>query len=126
LQIYQACYHKRSGEKFALKVLRDSARSRREIELHWLACRQTNVVSIVDIFENTFEGLNCLLVVVEFMQGGDLLTLFEANGRVPYSEQCLPSVWGHKRKRPLAPLAVPTNRRCPDCPPNWLRRAVPP
>ncbi|KAF7639370.1 Protein kinase domain-containing protein [Meloidogyne graminicola] len=86
---HEACYHKKSGEKFALKVLRDSARSQREISLHWLASRQRNVVSITDIFKNTFDGLNCLLVVVEFMQGGDLLTIFEDNGRSPYSEQCV-------------------------------------
>lgn len=84
-----ACYHKKSGEKFALKVLRDSARSQREISLHWLASRHQNIVSIADIFKNTFDGLNCLLVVVEFMQGGDLLTIFEESGRSPYAEQCV-------------------------------------
>lgn len=72
-------------------MLRNSARSRREIELHWRHCRHPHVVSIVDMFENTFDGLQCLLVVVEFMQGGDLLTLFEANGRNPYTERCEPS-----------------------------------
>ena len=68
--------------------MRDSARSQREISLHWLASRHQNIVSIADIFKNTFDGLNCLLVVVEFMQGGDLLTIFEESGRSPYAEQC--------------------------------------
>uniref|UniRef100_A0A1I8B7S6 non-specific serine/threonine protein kinase n=1 Tax=Meloidogyne hapla TaxID=6305 RepID=A0A1I8B7S6_MELHA len=86
---HEACYHKKSGEKFALKVLRDSARSQREISLHWLASRHQNIVSIADIFKNAFDGLNCLLVVVEFMQGGDLLTIFEESGRSPYPEQCV-------------------------------------
>uniref|UniRef100_A0A183CIC0 non-specific serine/threonine protein kinase n=1 Tax=Globodera pallida TaxID=36090 RepID=A0A183CIC0_GLOPA len=84
-----ACYHKRTGEKCALKVLRDNARSRRELELHWSAAGHPHVVSIGDMFENCFDGLKCLLVVVEFMGGGDLLTIFEENGRLAYSEKCV-------------------------------------
>lgn len=49
----------------------------------------------MDIYENTFEGIKCLLVVVEFMEGGDLLTLFEKQNRVPYSENCLFLYYAH-------------------------------
>ena len=44
-------------------------------------------MSIIDIFENTFDGVRCLLVVVEFLEGGDLLTRFEGQDRQPYTEQ---------------------------------------
>ena len=46
-----------------------------------------NIVSIIDIFENTFDNVKCLLVVVEFLEGGDLLTQFESQGSQPYSEE---------------------------------------
>ncbi len=46
-----------------------------------------NIVSIVDVYENTFTGVKCLLVVVEFLEGGDLLTRFENQNSVPYSEK---------------------------------------
>lgn len=69
-------------------MLRDNARSRRELDLHWSAAQHAHVVSIKDMFENSFDGLKCLLVVVEFMEGGDLLTIFESGGRLPYSEKC--------------------------------------
>ncbi|KAL3115766.1 hypothetical protein niasHT_007771 [Heterodera trifolii] len=84
-----ACFHKRRGEKCALKVLRDNSRSRRELALHLSVVGHPHVVSIEDMFENSFDGLKCLLVVVEFMGGGDLLTIFEQNGRLAYSEKCV-------------------------------------
>lgn len=46
-----------------------------------------NIVSIIDIYENTFDNVKCLLVVVEFLEGGDLLTQFESQGSQPYSEE---------------------------------------
>lgn len=56
-------------------MLRDHERSRRELELHWQVANHPNVVCIGDMFENTFDEIRCLLVVVEFMAGGDLLTM---------------------------------------------------
>ncbi|CAI2341263.1 unnamed protein product [Caenorhabditis sp. 36 PRJEB53466] len=82
-----ACYKKDSGEKFALKVLRDSQKARREVELHWLTSSHENVVTILDIYENTFDNVKCLLMVVEFLEGGDLLSQFENQGSIPYSEK---------------------------------------
>lgn len=46
-----------------------------------------NIVTIADIFENTFDGLKCLLVVIEFLEGGDLLTQFENQQSRPYPEE---------------------------------------
>merc|ERR1719158_1507501 len=61
-----------SGEKFALKVLKDNVKSRREIDLHWRASGCRTIVNIKDVFENTYNGQRCLLVVMECMEGGEL------------------------------------------------------
>lgn len=44
-------------------------------------------MKIIDIYENTFDGLKCLLMVCEYLEGGDLLTIFENNGSIPYTEK---------------------------------------
>lgn len=61
-----------AGEKFALKVLKDNVKSRREIDLHWRASGCRHIVNIKDVFENTYQGQKCLLVVMECMSGGEL------------------------------------------------------
>ncbi|PAV62206.1 hypothetical protein WR25_17002 isoform H [Diploscapter pachys] len=82
-----ACYNKKTGDKLALKVLRDGPKARREVDLHYLTNGHENVVSIVDIYENTFHDVKCLLMVCEFMEGGDLLTQFENQSSKPYTEE---------------------------------------
>ena len=59
------CFDK-NGEKFALKVLKDDVKSRREIGLHWRASGCKHIVNIKDVFENTYTGQRCLLVVMEW------------------------------------------------------------
>merc|ERR1739848_792668 len=61
-----------NGQKFALKVLKDNAKSRREISLHWRASGRKHIVNIKDVYENTYNGQKCLLVVMECMMGGEL------------------------------------------------------
>lgn len=80
------CENRKTGEKFALKVssrifrlylfknnilqvLRDVPKARREVELHFAACHHKNIVRILDIYENTYNQVKCLLVVMECMQG---------------------------------------------------------
>ena len=82
-----ACYSKKDNQKYALKVLRDGPKSRREVQLHFLTCNHENIVSIIDIYENTFDNVKCLLVVLEYCEGGDLLSRFERQGSTPYSEE---------------------------------------
>lgn len=82
-----ACYNKDTNEKYALKVLRDGPKARREIGLHYLTNAHENVVTIIDIYENTFDNVKCLLMVVEFLEGGDLLSQFENQGSKPYPEK---------------------------------------
>ncbi|VDN17030.1 unnamed protein product [Gongylonema pulchrum] len=62
------CESRKTGEKFALKVLRDVPKARREVELHYAACNHKNIVRILDVYENTYNQVQCLLVVMECMQ----------------------------------------------------------
>lgn len=66
------CLHKRTGTRYALKVLQDNVKARREVDIHWRASGCKNIVSIIDVFENDYRGNKCLLVVMELMEGGEL------------------------------------------------------
>ncbi|KAK7576342.1 hypothetical protein V9T40_012628 [Parthenolecanium corni] len=66
------CVHKRTGTRYALKVLQDNVKARREVDIHWRASGCKNIVSIIDVFENDYRGNKCLLVVMELMEGGEL------------------------------------------------------
>ncbi|PAV56836.1 hypothetical protein WR25_09654 [Diploscapter pachys] len=48
------CEHRRSGEKYALKVLRDVPKARREVDLHSAASGHPHIVKVVDVYENTY------------------------------------------------------------------------
>lgn len=66
---------------FPTQVLHDNVKARREVDIHWRAsgvCR--HIVSIVAVYENTYSGNKCLLVVMEwfvFRQNHDLLKIFK-------------------------------------------------
>lgn len=67
------CSSRQTGQTYALKVLHDNVKARREVDIHWRAsgvCR--HIVSIVAVYENTYSGNKCLLVVMECMEGGEL------------------------------------------------------
>ncbi|XP_076641148.1 MAP kinase-activated protein kinase 2-like isoform X2 [Halictus rubicundus] len=66
------CYDKNTREKYALKVLYDCLKARREVELHWRASNCRHIVQVKDVYENTYSGNKCLLVVMECMEGGEL------------------------------------------------------
>ncbi|KAJ9579448.1 hypothetical protein L9F63_024447, partial [Diploptera punctata] len=66
------CYSKKTREKYALKVLHDNTKARREVDLHWRASGCRHIVNIIDVYENTYSGNKCLLVVMECMEGGEL------------------------------------------------------
>ena len=57
---------KTEGLKYALKVLKDNPKSRREVELHWKSSACKHIVNIKDVYENTQKGQKCLLVVMEW------------------------------------------------------------
>jgi len=67
------CYGS-DNQKCALKVLKDNVKSRREIDLHWRSSGCKHIVNIRDVYENSYNGQKCLLVVMECMEGGELFT----------------------------------------------------
>lgn len=60
------CTNKHNGMKYALKVLRDNQKARREVELHWRATDCKHIVSVIDVYENSYKGVASLLVVMEW------------------------------------------------------------
>uniref|UniRef100_A0A8C5E288 non-specific serine/threonine protein kinase n=1 Tax=Gouania willdenowi TaxID=441366 RepID=A0A8C5E288_GOUWI len=61
LEIFQ----KKTGDKYALKMLQDCSKARREVELHWRASPCAHIVRILDVYENLVQGRKCLLIVME-------------------------------------------------------------
>ena len=64
------CTHIKSQDKCALKILKDTAKSRREVDLHWRASGCRHVVNIRDVYENTHNKEKCLMVVMEWSVSG--------------------------------------------------------
>jgi len=81
------CFSKSTKSKFALKVLRDVPKARREVDLHWRASACKNIVNIVDVFENMFGGQRCLLVVMECMEGGELFSRIQERADNAFTER---------------------------------------
>ncbi|EYB88641.1 hypothetical protein Y032_0243g3474 [Ancylostoma ceylanicum] len=81
------CEHRISGEKYALKVLRDVPKARREVDLHYMASGHPNIVEIVDVYENSYNNVQCLLVVMESMKGGELFNRIQERGQQAFTER---------------------------------------
>lgn len=60
------CMNKKTGTKYALKVLHDNPKARREVELHWRASICRHIVNITDVYENSYNENRCLLVIMEW------------------------------------------------------------
>ena len=45
-------------------VLRDSPKAKREVELHWSASGCKNIVSIIDVYQNTYKNQASLLIIM--------------------------------------------------------------
>ncbi|TRY97339.1 hypothetical protein DNTS_031681 [Danionella cerebrum] len=80
-------FHKRSGDKFALKMLHDCPKARREVELHWRASPCTHIVKIIDVYENLYQNRKCLLIVMECMDGGELFSRIQDRGDQAFTER---------------------------------------
>ncbi|XP_065080369.1 MAP kinase-activated protein kinase 2 [Ochlerotatus camptorhynchus] len=81
------CTAKKTSNKYALKVLHDNAKARREVELHWRASGCRNIVNIIDVYENSYSGNRCLLVVMECMEGGELFQRIQERQDGPFTER---------------------------------------
>ena len=72
------CTHKPSGVKYALKILLDRPKSRKEVRLHWLCSGSGYVVRLMDVFINDLMipgdsvGKKRILMIMELMEGGEL------------------------------------------------------
>ncbi|XP_021966576.1 MAP kinase-activated protein kinase 2 isoform X2 [Folsomia candida] len=75
------------GSKYALKVLRDNAKARREVELHWRASTCKHIVSVKDVYQNNYKGTPCLLVVMECMEGGELFERIQDRTEGAFTER---------------------------------------
>uniref|UniRef100_A0A3Q3R8G4 non-specific serine/threonine protein kinase n=1 Tax=Monopterus albus TaxID=43700 RepID=A0A3Q3R8G4_MONAL len=80
-------FYKKTGDKYALKILQDCAKARREVELHWRASPCTNIVRIVDVYENLYQSRKCLLIVMERMDGGELFSRIQDRGDQAFTER---------------------------------------
>jgi len=69
------------------QVLHDNPKARREVELHWRVSGCRHIVNIVDVFENTYSGTKCLLVVMECMEGGELFQRIQDRTDGPFTER---------------------------------------
>ena len=78
---------RKTGVKFALKVLLDTVKSRREVELHIKVNACPQIVKIIDVYENTYSGQKCLLVVMECMLGGELFSRIQDNKDGAFTER---------------------------------------
>uniref|UniRef100_A0A7E4ZZM2 non-specific serine/threonine protein kinase n=1 Tax=Panagrellus redivivus TaxID=6233 RepID=A0A7E4ZZM2_PANRE len=81
------CERKSTREKYALKVLRDVPKARREVELHFEASRHPHIVRIFEVYENTYNDVNCLFVVMECMAGGELFTRIQDRAHGAFTER---------------------------------------
>uniref|UniRef100_A0A669EWX2 non-specific serine/threonine protein kinase n=1 Tax=Oreochromis niloticus TaxID=8128 RepID=A0A669EWX2_ORENI len=78
---------KSTGDKYALKMLQDCAKARREVELHWRASPCDHIVRIIDVYENLYQGKKCLLIVMECMDGGELFNRIQSRGDQAFTER---------------------------------------
>ncbi|XP_028967250.1 MAP kinase-activated protein kinase 2 [Galendromus occidentalis] len=81
------CTHKVTKQVYALKVLKDSPKARREVELHQRSSSCPYIVRIHEVYENMFAGHNCLLIVMEVMRGGELFMHIQNRGENAFTER---------------------------------------
>ena len=70
------CASRESGKKYAVKVLHHVPKSWRDVDVHWRACVSSSIVKIEDVYENALYRKKYLFVIMEYMEGGRLLSRF--------------------------------------------------
>uniref|UniRef100_A0A8C2YNJ4 non-specific serine/threonine protein kinase n=1 Tax=Chinchilla lanigera TaxID=34839 RepID=A0A8C2YNJ4_CHILA len=81
------CFHRRTGQKCALKLLYDSPKARQEVDHHWQASGGPHIVRIMDVYENMHHGKRCLLIIMECMEGGELFSRIQERGDQAFTER---------------------------------------
>ncbi|EPB68948.1 kinase domain protein [Ancylostoma ceylanicum] len=60
---------------------------RLKVDLHYMASGHPNIVEIVDVYENSYNNVQCLLVVMESMKGGELFNRIQERGQQAFTER---------------------------------------
>ncbi|KAG1683398.1 MAP kinase-activated protein kinase 2 [Nymphon striatum] len=81
------CNEKSTGKKYALKVIRDSVKARREVGLHWRASNCQNIVSIKQVYANHHKDIPLLYVIMEIMEGGELFQRIQDRAEGAFTER---------------------------------------
>ncbi|XP_075403548.1 MAP kinase-activated protein kinase 3 [Tenrec ecaudatus] len=81
------CFHRKTGQKCALKLLYDSPKARQEVDHHWQASGGPHIVRILDVYENMYHHKRCLLIVMECMEGGELFSRIQERGDQAFTER---------------------------------------
>lgn len=81
------CISLKSGKKCALKILKDTPKARKEVELHYRASACEFIVKILDVYENVYSGHKCILVVMECMEGGELFNRIQQRADAAFTER---------------------------------------
>ena len=72
------CIHKESGAKYALKILLDRPKARKEVRLHWMCSGGGHIVRLIDVYANEIlipgdsVAKKRIFLVMELMEGGEL------------------------------------------------------
>ena len=72
------CINRATGKEYALKILLDRPKARKEVTLHWLCSGSDHIVRAIDVFANEVilpgdsVAKKRILLVMELMQGGEL------------------------------------------------------
>ncbi len=70
------------------KTLENNPKSRKEIELQWRACQNSDyIVKVLDVYENEMSSKRLLLVVMELMENGQLFDKIIPTYLLPFTEQ---------------------------------------
>ncbi|VDO98331.1 unnamed protein product [Soboliphyme baturini] len=80
------CIRRKTGEKFALKVCFRIA-SAHLLSSNHTASSHKNIVRIFDVYENTYNNVKCLLVVMECMEGGELFSRIQQRAQNAFTER---------------------------------------
>ncbi|KAM4613236.1 MAP kinase-activated protein kinase 3-like isoform 3-T3 [Polymixia lowei] len=71
----------------SLKILYDTPKARREVELHWRVSGGPYIVRVLNLYENIHQEKKCLLVIMECMEGGELFSRIQARGDQAFTER---------------------------------------
>ncbi|XP_076132317.1 MAP kinase-activated protein kinase 2-like [Alosa pseudoharengus] len=88
-------FRKSNSQKYALKMLLDCPKARREVELHCRASTCPHIVGIADVYENLYQGKKYLLIVMECMEGGELFSRIQKRGDQCFTEREASNIMKH-------------------------------